>query len=144
MLPPSRKWSLYVGIYTFVCASVLVLALSRVATLVADLLVLPTDSALLLAGPVPVLGAVGWWTIVERPGTCTYLRGGTVGLVTGLLTVLFWVLRAAVVWGPEGVLAGWPLVFAVLVPTVPAALVTGVSAMYARRRLDAGGSTSGC
>lgn len=137
-LLPSVKWSLYVGIYTLLCAAVLLLVISQVATLVAELLVLPSDSALWLAGPVPVIGAVVWWGIVERRDKYTYPRGGAVGLVTALLTVLFWIIRAAFVWGPKGVLAGWPLVFAVLVPTVLAALIAELPVMYARRRLDAG------
>lgn len=137
---PSVKWSSYAGVYALLCAAVLLLLMSQVATLVADVLALPSDSALWLAGPVPVIGAVVWWAVVEKGSRYTYPFGGAAGLLTGLLTVLFWVVRAAFVWGPNGVLAGWPLVFAVIVPTVPAALLAGLPVMYARRRPDDGRS----
>lgn len=132
---PSTKWSLYAGIYAFLCAGLLLLVISQVATLVADVLVLPTDSVLWLAVPVPVIGALVWWGVVERRGNFSYPRGGAVGLISALLAVGFWLLRAATVWELQGVLAGWPLVFVVLVPTVPAALLAGLPIMYARKQL---------
>lgn len=142
-LSPSLKWSLSVGVYTFVCATVLLLGLSQVAAVVADLLVLPSDSVVWLAGPVPVFGSLLWWRLVERGGADTYRRGAAVGLLTALLTAVFWVLRAGLVWGPEGIVAGWPLVVAMLVPTIPAGIVTGITVMYARRRLAGTRSTAG-
>lgn len=135
---PSVKWTLCVGVYALLCAAGLLLLISQVGTLVAEMLELPSDSALWLAGPVPVIGAVVWWGVIERGSRYTYLFGGAVGLITGLLTLLFWVIIAAFVWGPKGVLAGWPLVVAVTLPTVPTAVIAGLPAMYARRRFGDG------
>lgn len=140
-LSPSTKWSLIAGGYLFVCAAVLLLLISQVASLVADLLALPSASLLWLAAPVPVVGAAVWWALVERRDAYTYPLGGAVGLITALCTVLLWILRGVFVWGHEMVLTGWPLVFAVLVPTVPAGLLAGVPLMYARRRGATGDRT---
>lgn len=136
----STKWSLTAGAYLLSCAIVLLLVTRQVTGLVAELLGLPSGSVAWLAAPVPVAGAAVWWAAVERRGRYTYLYGVAVGLATAILTVLFWVLRGVFVWGPELVASGWPLVFAVLVPTVPAGLVAESTLMYARRRLDEGRS----
>lgn len=130
------KRSLYAGSYLFLCAVVLVVATSQVTGLVAEVLVVPAGSTVWLAIPVPVIGAVVWWALVKRQGTTSYVVGSIVGLGTAVLTLLVWILVGVLVWGPEGVLAGWPLIIAVLVPTIPIALVAGLSVMYARCRLD--------
>lgn len=130
------KRSLYAGSYLFLCAVVLVVATSQVTGLVAEVLVVPAGSTVWLAIPVPVIGAVVWWALVRRQGTTSYVVGSIVGLGTAVLTLLVWILVGVLVWGPEGVLAGWPLIIAVLVPTIPIALVAGLSVMYARCRLD--------
>lgn len=135
---PATKWSVAVGAYTLLCAVVVLVGIRSVASLVADVLALPSASVLWLAAPVPVVGALAWWAAVERPGRYTYGRGVVAGLATALGTVLVWMLWGAVVWGPELVLLGWPLVVAVVVPAVPAGLLAGVPATYARRRLGGG------
>jgi hypothetical protein len=128
------KWSVIASGYLLLCAVGLLLVLSQVTTLVAEILGVPAGSPLGLAAPAPVVGAVAWWTGVERGGRLTYLSGGAVGLVTALLTVVFWLLWGVAVWGIEGVLAGWPLVFAVLAPSLPVGAIAGLPLMYARRR----------
>lgn len=112
------------------------MATSQVTGLVAEVLVVPAGSTVWLAIPVPVIGAVVWWALVKRQGTTSYVVRSIVGLGTAVLTLLVWILVGVLVWGPEGVLAGWPLIIAVLVPTIPIALVAGLSVMYARCRLD--------
>lgn len=129
------KWSVIAGGYLLLCAAGLLLVLSQVTALVAELLGLPTGSPLGLAAPAPIVGAVAWWAGVERSDAFTYRYGGVVGLVTALLTVLFWLLWGVTVWGIDGVLAGWPLIVAVLVPTLPVGVIAGLPLMYARRRL---------
>lgn len=130
------KRSLYAGSYLFLWAVVLVVATSQVTGLVAEVLVVPAGSTVWLAIPVPVIGAVVWWALVERQGTTSYVVGSIVGLGTAVLTLLVWILVGVLVWGLEGVLVGWPLIIAVLVPTIPIALVAGLSVMYARCRPD--------
>lgn len=129
------KWSVIAGGYLLLCAAGLLLVLSQVTALVAELLGLPAGSPLGLAAPAPIVGAVVWWAGVERRDAFTYRSGGVVGLVTGLLTVVFWLLWGVTVWGIDGILAGWPLVVAVLVPTLPVGIIAGLPLMYARRRL---------
>lgn len=137
-LRPAHRWPLYVGAYTLVCALSLLLATSQVTGLVADVLALPWGSPLWFVVPVPVFGAVLWWRLVELPGRYSYPRGVAVGLLTALFTTLVWVLWGVYVWDPETVAAFWLLVAIVLVPTVPAGLVSGLPAMYARRNLADG------
>lgn len=130
---------MYAGVYTFLCSIVLLLLLYPVSTTLVQILGLPTGlSVFLLAGPVAVLGAVVWWAVVERPKKYTYGFGIIFGLLTVLATVLFWVLVFTVVWGPSLVVTGWFLIAFVLVASTPVGLVTGLTGMYARRRLDEG------
>lgn len=133
------KWSLYAGIYAFVCGVVLLLPLGFVAGTLVEILSLPRAyTALFVPGSGAVIGAVVWWAAVERRDAYTYLLGGAVGLVTALCTVLFWVLLLALVWGPWAVLAGGVVVVFALVVAGPVAFVSGMPLMYARRRLDDG------
>jgi hypothetical protein len=130
---------MYAGVYTFLCSIVLLLLLYPISNTLVQILGLPTGlSTFLLAGPVAVLGAVVWWAVVERPKKYTYRFGMVFGLLTVLATVLFWVLVFSVVWGPSLVLTGWFLIVFVLVVSIPVGFVTGVTGMYARRRLDEG------
>lgn len=139
---PSTKWSVYAGVYALLCSVVPVLFLGRIAATIADVLSVPTGySAFLLAGPAPFLAAAIWWAIVERRGSYTYLAGATVGLVTALFTVLFWLLWLAIVWGPLAVRVSGPVVVVALVASVPVGFAAGVPLMYARRHFD--GSASG-
>lgn len=134
---PPMKWSIYVGVYAFCYSTVLLLLLSPISNTLVGILGLPGGySGFLLALPVVGLGTVVWWVVIERRGTYTYRLGAAFGLLTVLSTVLFWVFVFSIVWGPMLVLSGWFLVLFVIVVSVPIALVTGVSGMYARRRLD--------
>lgn len=136
---PSRKWSLCAGLYTFVCGTAAALVLSDVLVLLADAIGLPTEYPMVaLASPALVIGAVAWWAVVERRSAYTYLRGGAFGLVTALLTGLLWTVRFVSVWGFE--MLATPviplLIVLVLGVAVVAGALTGLSLMYARRRLN--------
>jgi hypothetical protein len=136
---PSRKWSLYAGIYAFLCSIVTLRKLSPISdTLVTVLPRLVGPSEFALAAPVPFLGAIVWWAVVERRETYTYLFGGIVGLLTALATVLLWTLVLAIVWGPKVLGVGGVLlvISATLAVSLPVAFVLGLPLMYARRRLD--------
>lgn len=134
-------WSLSAGVYAFVCATAMVaLLLSPVSRALG-----PGPAgyrAVSMAAPVAVVGAVVWWAVVERRGGRAYPLGAASGLATAFLTVLFWVLAYAAVWGAGSVsrtvdvvsLAGSLIAF-VLAVTLPAGVVAGVALLYARRRL---------
>lgn len=136
---PSRKWSLCAGLYTFVCGTVAAFVLSDVLALLADVIGLRTEYAMVaLASPALVIGTVAWWAVVERRSAYTYLRGGTFGLVTALLTGLLWTARFVTVWGFEMLavpVVPFLVVFVLGVAAV-AGVLTGLSLMYARRRLN--------
>lgn len=136
---PPVKWSMYAGVYAFLCSIVLLLLLSPVTNTLVQILGLSTGfSAFLLAGPVAVLGTVVWWAVVERRKKYAYRFGAAYGLLTVLATVLFWVLVFSVVWGLRLVLTGWFLIVFVLVVSTPVGFITGLTGMFARRRLDEG------
>lgn len=140
---PSVKWSLYAGAYALFCGVVLLLPLGFVASTLVEVLSLPRAyTAVIVPGSGAVFGAVVWWAAVERQDEYTYRRGGAVGLLTALCTVVFWVLLLTVVWGPWAILAGGVVVVFALVVAGPVAFVSGVPLMYARRRLDDGISDS--
>lgn len=127
---------MYAGVYTFVCATLMLLLLGPISDTLVEILALPTDySSFLMAGPTLVVGTAVWWVVVERRGAYTYPVGAVFGLLTALLTVLFWLLVFAVVWEAGLVLTGGLLIGFVLAVAVPIGLVVGLSAMYARRRL---------
>ncbi|UPV73048.1 hypothetical protein M0R89_10850 [Halorussus limi] len=132
-LAPAAKWSMYAGAYAFLCGTVLLLLLGPVARTVASVLAAPTDfPALVLAGPIPVVGVVVWWAVVERRDARSYLVGGAVGLLTAAFTVLLWALWALFVW--ELGLLLWAGVLVLFLLAVSG--IAGVPLMYARRRLD--------
>jgi len=141
MFSTSTRWSLLAGVYAFLCSVVLLVVLSPVSDSLVKLLGLPEGySAVLLAAPVLVVGAVVWWAVVEWREAYTYPLGAVYGLATALATATVWVLVFAAVWGVSLVLAGGILVVFVVAVTVPAGLVVGVPLMAARR-LTGGAST---
>jgi hypothetical protein len=142
LFSPGRRlpmlWSLCAGGYAFGCAAALVSFLGNPVETVATALTLPADgSAVFVAAPAAAFGAVGWWVLVERRRTHSYLAGGAVGLVTALLTVAFWTVWAAAVWGPRLVPVAGLLVGAALAVSLPVGVVAGVPLMIVRRRVGA-------
>ena len=134
----SGRWSAYAGIYAFLCGAALLVPLGFVAGTLVKVLGLPSAfTAVLVPGSGAVVGAVAWWAVVELPAEYGYLRGGAVGLLTVLGTVLFWALVIAVVWAPEFLaLSGTLLTIGfVLVVTAPVGFVAGLPLLYLRRRL---------
>lgn len=138
-ISPSKKWSLYAGVYAFLCSIVPLLVLSPISNTLVTVLPLPIGSSgFVLAAPVPFVGAVVWWAVVERREAYAYLFGGLAGLLTALATVLLWTLVLAVVWGPAVLRARGVLVvisFALAV-SLAMAFVSGLPLLYARRRLN--------
>jgi hypothetical protein len=129
-------WSLVAGVYAFLCGAVLLLLLSPVNNFLGELLGFSgAYSTFLLAGPALVFGAVVWSSAVERRSAYTYPFGALFGAATALLTMLFWLLVFALVWGVPLVRTGGVLIAFVLAVVVPAGLVSGVPMMYARQRL---------
>lgn len=139
---PSITWSIYAGLYAFGCGAAMAFLLSDVLILLGDALGLPAAYSLfILAGPSLVIGAIVWWTLVERRDSYTYIAGGAFGLSTALLTGLLWIVRFAGGWGLEMLLAIRILVGFVLGVSVAVGVLAGLPLMYARRRLDAGDRT---
>lgn len=135
MVSRSTTWTATAGVAAFLWSAAVLAVLYPLSTTLATLLALPIDlPAVVFSVPVPALGAVAWWTIVERPGEHTYFRGTVFGVATALSTVAVWVLAFAVVWGPRVVLVGGVLVAFVLAVALPPAAVLGVAMAYARRR----------
>lgn len=133
----SAVWSASAGLCAFCSAVVLLLFLDPVAGTLAKLVGLPSGYApAAMAAPTAVVGAAVWWAIVERRRRYRYGPGVLFGVSVAALTVLFWVLAFTVVWGPRLVLSGWFVVAFVLAVTSPVGCLTGLSMMYARRRLD--------
>lgn len=141
--PPTIRWSVYAGLYAFVCATALAFLLSDVLVLLGDVLGLPgAYSMFIFASPTLAIGASVWWALVERRGAYSYVIGGAFGLVTALLTGLLWVLRFVSTWGLEMLRANGIqiLVGFVLGMAVVAGGLSGLGLMYARRRLGDGQS----
>lgn len=136
---PSIHWSLYAGLYMFICGTVTALLLNDLLGLLGDVIGLPpVFSLVIFASPALVVGTVVWWALVERRTSYTYLVGGTFGLITALLTGLLWTVRFVSVWGVEMLAAEIILVLVgfVLGMITIAGVLTGLPLMYARRRLD--------
>lgn len=136
---PSIKWSIYAGLYMFVCGTVAAFLLSDMLTLLADVIGLSTDYwMIILASPALAIGSVVWWIAVERRDSYTYLLGGAFGLVTALLTGFLWTVQFIIFWGFE--MAAIPiitvLILFVLGFTATAGVITSIPLMYARRRLN--------
>lgn len=141
--PKSLRWAASAGVYMFLCATVVAIALDDVLSLLADVIGLPAAFAMsLLAAPAVPAGALVWWAIVERRGSRAYLVGGTYGALTALLTWACWTVGFVSVWsrklltaGPVPSLVGFVLAFVLVAGTL-----AGLPLMYARRRLP---NTSG-
>lgn len=138
----STVWSLCAAGYAFGCAAALVSVLGTPVETVATALTLPSDSTVLVAAPATPFGAVVWWALVERRRAHSYLAGGAAGLVTALLTVAFWSVWAATVWGPRLVWVTGLLVGAALAVSLPVGAVAGVPLMIARRRVGSSAPTT--
>lgn len=133
MVSASIRWSVYVGIYTFLAGVGLLVPLWVIARTVVEILGMPTGFAVILVpGSSAVIGAVVWGAVVEQRNTYTYLLGITGGLVTGVLTVLCWTLAVATIWGLEAVLAARIVILFVLTVVGLVASVAWVPMIYAR------------
>jgi len=135
--PSSQRWSLFAGVYAFGCATLTAFLLSDVLGLFAEVIGLPAMVSLpLLAAPALVAGAGIWWSLVERRGDATYVRGAGYGLLTALITGGLWTARFAAVWGIEMLTAGpVPLLVGFVLGVVAVAgVLVGLSFTYARRR----------
>jgi hypothetical protein len=135
-VPPSTKWSVYAGLYMFVWATATAFFLADILGLLADVIGLPAEFAMvILASPALVIGAATWWAVVERRDAYTYRYAGTFGLVTALLTGLLWTARFVTVWGVDMLVVPIVslLVLLVLGVAVNAGVLTGLPMMYARR-----------
>lgn len=129
------RWTLYAGVYAFLCGLLLLVPLGVVAETLLKVLTLPVAFTVIL---VPTSGAIiaagVWWVVVERQETYTYLRGGAFGLLTALGTVLLWTLLVAIVYGPSAPLAAGVVIGFVIAVTAPIGVVAGLPLLYARRR----------
>lgn len=139
IIDTSRKWSLYAGLYMFICGIVVALLLSDMLALLADVIGLSTRYwMVILASPAFGIGAVIWWMAIERRDSYTYFRGGTFGLVTALLTGLLWTAQFIRFWGFE--MAEIPIIVFLIVFVLGivaiAGILTAIPLMYARRRLN--------
>lgn len=136
--PSGMRWSVYAGLYMFVCAALVALLLAPVLTLLADVIGLSAEYAVVaFASPALVVGAGVWLVLVERRNSHTYPAGCAFGFLTALLTGVIWTVRFTSVWGVEMLTAGpvAVLVLFVLAVASVAGLVTGLPLMYVRRRL---------
>jgi hypothetical protein len=145
--PPACRsptvWSLSAGGYAFGCAAALVSFLGTPVETVATALTLPSDApTVLVAVPAAAFGAVVWWALVEQRRAHSYLAGGAAGLVTALLTVVFWTVWAATVWGPRLVWVTGVLVGAALAVSLPVGFLAGVPLMVVRRRVGSSATTT--
>lgn len=140
-VPPSIRWSMYAGLYTFGCATATAYLLSDLLGILAEVIGLPTTYAMvILASPALVVGTGAWWAVVERRDAYTYRFGGLFGLVTALLTGLLWTVRFVSIWGFEMMVLPMVsvLVAFVLGVAVVAGVLAGLPVMYVRRRLGSG------
>lgn len=66
VLSPPLKWSIYAGFYMFGCATVTVFFLNDILGLLANVIGIPAQYAIVvLASPALLIGTVTWWGIVE-------------------------------------------------------------------------------
>lgn len=132
---PPAKWSMYAGLYMFLCGTAVAFLLYDVLALLGEVLGLPAAfTTVILASPSLAIGALVWWALVERRASYTYLVGGAAGLLTALLTGVVWVARFVSGWGVEMGLAVGVLIGFVLGVAVTGGVLAGLPLMYARRR----------
>lgn len=134
----SLRWSMYAGLYMYVCGTVVAFAFDDMLSLLADVIGLPGTYAMpLLASPALPVGALAWWVVVERRNSRAVRFGGVYGALTALLTWALWTARFVDVWGSEMLAATGVryLVGFVLAVVLVAGAITGLPMMYARRRL---------
>ncbi|WP_262177547.1 hypothetical protein [Haloarcula laminariae] len=134
-----RSWSLSAGLYMFICGTVVTVLLSDILGLLADVIGLPSEYwMVILASPTFAIGAVVWWTLIERRGSYTYVLGSVFGLVTALFTGVLWTGQFILIWGIE--MAEVPVVafligFVIGIVAI-AGVLTALPLMYARRHLE--------
>lgn len=135
---PATRWALAAGAYAFLWSTVLLWRMGAVTDALGQLLPYTTGPpAVFLALPVPSVGAIAWWAVVERRGAYSYPRGAAAGAVTALGATLCWLVVYAFVWGPRLVATGGILIAVVLVVTVPTAALVMLPLLYVRRQRSA-------
>jgi hypothetical protein len=140
-LAPTVYWSVGAGGYALFCSLLVLAPLSSVTRVLVQLLPGP-ELPPLFALPVPVLGAVVRWAVVERRGSDGYLGCALAGALTGLLTVLCWILAFVIVWSAPVVGVGGILIAFVLAVVVPAGAVAALPLTALRRRARQSASAS--
>lgn len=120
---------------------VTVLLLSDMLSLLGEVIGLPPQYALvILASPTFLIGAIGWWMIVERRHAYSYFSGVVFGLVTALFTGVFWTVRFVDFWGLDMLMVpavSYIVLFVLGIVMVVGAIV-GLPIMYGRQRVQHG------
>lgn len=131
----STRWTLYAGVYVFLVSGILLLPLGPIVDMVLQVLGLSFRlSSLIVPASAGMIGAVSWWGIVERREDPWYLSGGIFGLATALLTILFWILLPAIVYGPGIVRTAGVVILFTGGLTVPVGIIAGLPLTYGRRQ----------
>ncbi|ESS09641.1 MAG: hypothetical protein A07HN63_00446 [uncultured archaeon A07HN63] len=134
----SRRWSVFAGVYLFLCGTAVAVLLSDLLGLLADVIGLSVEHwMVVLAGPAAPIGAGVWWIAVERRGAYSYLAATLFGLTATLLTGLLWTGRFIQVWSLElaAVRMTGLLILVVLGFTAVSGVLAAVPFMYLRRRV---------
>ncbi|ERH01657.1 MAG: hypothetical protein J07HN6_01213 [Halonotius sp. J07HN6] len=134
----SRRWSVFAGVYLFLCGTAVAVLLSDLLGLLADVIGLSVEYwMVVLAGPAVPIGAGVWWIAVERRGAYSYLAATLFGLTATLLTGLLWTGRFIQVWSLElaAVRMTGLLILVVLGFTAVSGVLAAVPFMYLRRRV---------
>lgn len=96
----SKQWPFYAGLYLFICGVGAVFVLSDFISVMADVIGLPTNHwIIVMPSPAIVIGAVLWWTIVERRDSYMYVIGSGFGFLTGVVTAGVWAGLFVHAWG---------------------------------------------
>lgn len=99
-LTRAGRWSVYAGLYAFVCGTVMAVLFSNILGSFGEVVGLPaTWGLLIIATPTLLFGPVVWWAVVERSGPDSLLLGAGFGVITALFTGAFWTTWFASVWG---------------------------------------------
>lgn len=140
-LSPAVRWSIYAGVYLFICGLLLALALSDILGLLADVIGLPAGYWMfVIPGPVLIIGPGLWWGLIEGRRSFGYRYGALFGILTAVLTGLLWTGIFVGVWGLEMLAVPMVSILAALVLgfVALAGLLTGIGFMYGRRRFGPG------
>ena len=139
--PSSYRWAAVAGGYLLLCGLAVVVLLSDLLGLLADVIGVSTEYWMfLLASPAGPIGAAVWWQLVEQRGAYSYLAGILVGLTTSLLTGGLWTGRFLQVWSVELAASRMNalLITVVLGFAAVAGVIAAVPLMYLRRRIGRG------